>query len=201
MNVFFWSRRVAAAVLALAVLPALAGPGAHGPGGEHLDAPAAGLAAGGYPRVDASSDLFELVGQLDVDALSLLIDRFESNAPVLDAKVEVESAGLKALARFRAAQGDYVVEDTQLLAQLRQPGEHALVFTIVQGQDSDLLDGSLSPATATAVADGHDSGIGSGWWFAGAIGAVGALAAAAFGVMRRRRAKGGTPLPQLGEQA
>ncbi len=199
MNVFFLSRRVAAAVLALAVLPALAGPGAHGPGGEHLVAPAAGLAAGGYPRVEASSDLFELVGQLDVDALSLLIDRFESNAPVLDAKVEVESAGLKALARFRAEQGDYVVEDTQLLAQLRQPGEHALVFTIVQGQESDLLDGSLSPATATAVADAHDTGIGTAWWLAGAIVVIGGLAAATLGWKRRPRAT--ATLPQLGEQA
>lgn len=198
MKAFFFFSRAAVAALALAVLPALAGPGAHGPGGEHLDAPVTAAAAGSQPRVEASSDLFELVGQLYAGELSLLIDRFETNEPVLEAQVEVESGGLKAIAKFHADHGDYAVDDTRLLALLRQPGEHALVFTIVKGQESDLLDGTLSPAAATALVDGHDVGLGAGGWVAVVIGMV-ALAAAAVWFLRRRRAT--AMLPTLGEHA
>lgn len=199
MKAFFLFSRAAVAALALAVLPALAGPGAHGPGGEHLDAPVtAAAAAGSQPRVEASSDLFELVGQLYAGELSLLIDRFETNEPVLDAQVEVESGGLKAIAKFHADHGDYAVDDARLLALLRQPGEHALVFTIVKGQESDLLDGTLSPAAATALVDEHDIGLGAGGRLALVIGAV-ALAAGAAWFLRRRRVT--ATLPTLGEHA
>ncbi len=198
MKPFFFLLRAAAAALILAVLPAQAGPGAHGPGGEHLEAPATAIASGGLPRVEASSDLFELVGQLDANALSLLIDRYDTNEPVLQAQVEVESGGLKAVAQFRAEPGDYVVNDAPLLALLRQPGEHPLVFTLVKGQDSDLLDGTLSPAAATPVLDEHGRGFGAGLWLALGIG-VAALAGGAFWFLRWRRAT--ATLPTLGEQA
>ncbi|MDP3699404.1 MAG: hypothetical protein Q8R72_00700 [Hylemonella sp.] len=190
---------VFALVLALSLLsPAWAGPGAHGPGGEHLDAPATAAAAGGVPRVEASSDLFELVGMLYAGELSLLIDRFETNEPVLDAQVEVESGGLKAVAKFHAEHGDYAVDDARLLALLRQPGEHALVFTIVKGQESDLLDGTLSPAAATALIDEHDIGLGAGGWLTLVIGGL-VLAAGVVWFLRRRRAT--AMLPTLGEHA
>lgn len=181
MKAFFLLSRAGAAALALAVLPALAGPGAHGPGGEHLDAPAATAAAGGAPRVEASSETFELVGQLYEGELSLLIDRYESNEPVLGAQVEVESGGLKAIARFHADHGDYAVDDAPLLALLRQPGEHALVFTIVLGEESDLLDGTLAHGGSAGPDDAHGTdgtrtlwglalllvagGAAGGWWW------------------------------------
>ena len=62
---------------------------------------------------------------------------------MLNAKLEVESGSLKAAAAFRAEAGDYVVTDAALLKALAAPGEHALVFTLVAGKDSDLLDGTL----------------------------------------------------------
>ena len=155
MKPFFFLTRASAAALALAASTALAGPGAHGPGGEHLDAPASAAAAGGVPRVEASTEAFELVGQLYEGELSLLIDRFETNEPVLDAQVEVESGGLKAVATFHADHGDYAVDDARLLALLSQPGEHALVFTVVKGQESDLLDGTLVHADPVAGPDDH----------------------------------------------
>lgn len=180
MKAFFFLTRAGAAALALAVLPTLAGPGAHGPGGEHLDAPATATAAGGAPRLEASSETFELVGHLYDSELSLLIDRYESNEPLLDAQVEVESGGLKAVAKFHADHGDYAVDDERLLALLRQPGEHALVFTIVKGQESDLLDGTLVHAAGSAAGpDDHGTGapwagwglalllvsLAAGWWW------------------------------------
>lgn len=146
---------VGLAALLCTGLPAWAGPGAHGSGGEHLDAPPAAAAAGSASRVVASSELFELVGQLYDEELSLLIDRYATNEPVLEAQVEVESGGIKAVARFHADHGDYAVDDARLLTLLRQPGEHALVFTIVKGQESDLLDGMLAHAASSSGPDDH----------------------------------------------
>lgn len=156
---------VAAAWAALSLLvttPALAAPGAHGPNGEHLDAPAVLRAAAALPRVVTHSEDFELVAELRGAELVIVVDRYASNEPVLDASVEVESGALKAVARFRAEAGDYVVTDPALLKALAAPGEHGLVFTLVAGADSDLLDGTLVSATGAAAgraANGdHDHG-------------------------------------------
>lgn len=149
---------LAASVLMLMFSPhAQAGPGAHGPNGEHLDAPATASAGASLPRLEAQSDLFELVAELRASELVMHVDRFETNVPVLDAKLEVESGALKAMAVFRADQGDYAVTDPALLKALAAPGEHGLVFTLVAGQDSDLLDGTLVNGAGATVAgnDGH----------------------------------------------
>jgi len=125
---------------------AIAGPGAHGPNGEHLDAPTAMRAAAALPRVEAHSETFELVAELRAGELTVVVDRYDSNEPVLGAKLEVESGTLKAVAAFRAEQGDYAVTDAAMLKALAAPGEHGLVFTLVAGKDSDLLDGTLVTA-------------------------------------------------------
>ena len=124
-------------------------PGAHGPNGEHLDEKTQSTAGAALPRVEAKSELFELVAQLKRGELSILVDRYETNEPVLNAKLDVESGTLKATAAFRAEAGDYVVTDAALLTALATPGEHALVFTLVAGIDADLLDGTLVTAVAT----------------------------------------------------
>jgi len=131
---------------------AIAGPGAHGPNGEHLDAPTAVRAGSALPRVESKSEAFELVAELRASELSVLVDRYESNEPVLGAKLEVESGALKAVAAFRAEQGDYVVTDAAMLKALAAPGEHGLVFTLVAGKDSDLLDGKLIHSAAGSAA-------------------------------------------------
>lgn len=183
------------AALLCTALPAWAGPGAHGPNGGHLDGPAA-AAGGSLPRVEASTDLFELVGLLYETELSLLIDRYESNEPLLEAQVEVESGGLKAVAKFHADHGDYAVDDERLLALLRQPGEHALVFTVVKGQESDLLDGTLVHAAGSAAGpDDHGTGVSPAWWGLALLLPAG-LAAGWW--WRRRRA---ALLPNLGGPA
>ena len=68
---------------------------------------------------------------------------------------EVESGSLKAAAVFRADKGDYVVTDAALLKALAAPGEHALVFTVLAGKDSDLLNGTMHIGAATPAADSH----------------------------------------------
>lgn len=135
----------------------LAAPGAHGPDGEHLDEKSPAAMSSQRPRMEAQSELFELVATLHDSELSILIDRYETNEPVLNAKLEIESGGVKAKAKFHADHGDYAIDDPAFLKKLQTPGEHALVFTIVAGQDSDLLDGTLTTGGANAGQDhGHD---------------------------------------------
>lgn len=180
---------------------AFAGPGAHGPNGEHLDGPAASPAASAlHPRVEAKSELFELVATLAGGELSLLIDRYETNEPVLDAQVEIESAGLKAKARFHADHGDYAVNDAAMLEQLARSGTHPLVITVIAGQDADLLDGRLVVGDSQAEDAGHGhvhAGDGSALpghvhgssprtkWVAGGV--VAALTVLAVVLLRRNR--------------
>lgn len=139
-------------IAAIAVGPACASPGAHGPNGEHLDGPALVTGGGAVPRIETFSEAFELVGQLSGGELSVLIDRYETNEPVLKAQLEVEYLGLKAMATFHPDQGDYAIDDAKLLSALSVPGKHALLFTLVAGAESDLLEGTLEVAAAEAHA-------------------------------------------------
>lgn len=192
-----------AALLLVANAPALAAPGAHGPNGEHLDGPTSMRAASALPRVEAKSETFELVAELRASELAIVVDRYESNEPVLGAKLEVESGTLKAVAAFRAEQGDYAVTDAALLEALAAPGEHGLVFTLVAGSDSDLLDGALVSAAgrvATAAAKddhghahgnndhghGHDHELERAAWIGAGVAALGLIGGIAWWRQRRR---------------
>lgn len=201
---------LAAAAMTLLMLlanpPAFAAPGAHGPNGEHLDGPTTMRATSALPRVEAKSEAFELVAELRAAELVVMIDRYASNEPVLGAKLEVESGSLKAVAAFRAEQGDYVVTDAAMLKTLAATGEHPLVFTLLAGQDSDLLDGTLvnaaggRPASTTAAAKGdhgharggddhgddHHHKMERAAWIGGGVAALGLVGGIAWWRQRRR---------------
>lgn len=147
---------VAAALCALA-LSSHAAPGAHGPDGEHLDAPPGAAVAGAaaLPRFEAQSELFEVVGRLQAEGLSLYLNQFQSSEPVLQAQLQIESGALQAAATFRPEQGDYLLDDAALLQALRQPGQHALVLTVIAGEQSDLLEGRLEVVAALVGGHGH----------------------------------------------
>lgn len=135
-------------------LQAWSAPGAHGPNGEHLDAPnGAAVLAGSVPRFEAKSEAFELVARLAGGELSMFINRYQTNEPVNNAKVELELGNLKATAPFHADQGDYAVADEAFLKAVSTPGEHAIVITLTAGTEADLLEGTL---TVPAEAHGHD---------------------------------------------
>lgn len=155
-------KRIATVLFLLALaLPALASPGAHGPNGEHLDGPAASTAAGSVPRVETFSELFELVGHLSGGELSILIDRYDTNEPVLNGKLEVQYKDIKAQARFHADVGDYAIDDEKFLKALAAPGKHALLFTFVANGESDLLEGTLEmPASPH-----HEHAPDRRWWW------------------------------------
>jgi biotin carboxyl carrier protein len=180
-----WTWRTALAVAAFAGLIAIAtsvraGPGAHGPDGEHLDQPAAASAAV-LPRVEANTDQFELVAALRSGELVILVDRYETNEPVLGAALTVESGSVQAPAKFRGDRGDYAVDDPKLLQRLAAPGEHALVFTLVHQGAADLLDGTLR--TPDSSRNGHQQSA----WAEVLIGSAAILAVVVGGLLLWRR--------------
>jgi len=128
--------------LALA-MPASAVPGAHGPNGEHLDGSGAVAGTGSVPRIDTFTETFELVGHLSGGELSVLIDRYDTNEPVLNGKLEVQYKGMTARAKFHPDVGDYAIDDARFLKALSAPGKHQLMFTFVAGDESDLLEAVL----------------------------------------------------------
>jgi hypothetical protein len=167
---------LAAALFLFFAAGAMASPGAHGPNGEHLDGPTQSASgASKAPRMEAKSEAFELVGQLRDDEFSMLINRFETSEPVLDAKVEIETGALKAPAKFHADMGDYAVDDAAFLKALKAPGAHAVVVTIVAGAESDLLEGTLTSEGADAHSheDGHGHGMPTTAWLVLALVALG----------------------------
>lgn len=142
----------------LTMSAAVAAPGAHGPNGEHLDAPVgAQVRTDTAPRIDTFTESFELVGHLRGGELSILIDRYETNEPVLNGKLEVEFNGLKAPAKFHADHGDYAIDDANFLKALAKPGTHSLIFTLAAGEESDFFEGTLEVKAADQV-DGHSNG-------------------------------------------
>lgn len=170
----------------LATSLAWAAPGAHGPGGEHLDAPAAAGTRAAAPRIEARSEDFELVGLLQGGELSILINRFETGEPVLGAVVEVESGKLKARAPFHGDHGDYAVADEAFVKAVSRPGAHPIVVTVTAGKDADLLEGTLNVPAADS-----DPAAAALPWRWGAAAAIAALfAAAGAWVIRRRRRPG-----------
>lgn len=173
-------------VFSLASAPAFASPGAHGPNGEHLDAPAASVSTDGVPRVETFTELFELVGHLSGGELSVLIDRYDTNEPVLKGELEVEYNGLKAKAKFHPDIGDYAIDDKKFLAAISAPGKHPLLFTFVAGQDSDLMEATLD----VPVHAEHASTAPARWLWPLALLAVIALLVAVVLARRRSLKKG-----------
>lgn len=163
MKPFF--RRIALTLLLAMPVVLSASPGAHGPNGEHLDGPAAGAALGGdgRPRLEAFTELFELVAHLEADALTMMMSIYETNAPVDGAEVEVESGGITAKGAFDPVTGVYRFADKKLLDALSKPGKHSLAFTVTAGEDFDIVAGALDVAE-----DDHEhAGSGLRWWLLG----------------------------------
>lgn len=162
-------------VLALSPLTVLAdeGHGGHG-------APSSALPAELAPRIEAQSETFELVAILESGKLTLYLDRFATNEPVSNARIEIESGTFKAVAQ-PGADSVYTAPG----AAFAKPGPYPLVFTIQADAGSDLLNGTLTvPQPAGQSAHGRD------WteWLAWIAGALVALAGIAW-LLRRRMAR------------
>lgn len=179
----------------LSMSAAFAAPGAHGPNGEHLDAPGGGhVHSDTGPRIETFTESFELVGHLQNGELSMLIDRYETNEPVLNGKLEAELNGLKTTARFHADHGDYAIDDAHFLGELAKPGKHSLVFTLITGEESDLLEGTLEVKKGDAQAHGQDDAHGDGFslrnWAIGGVLLAILLVALVIPMLRRKKNSG-----------
>ncbi len=171
------TRMFVAALLLAVQFPLLAGEGhSH----DEVPTTAAGPA---LPRFTANSDLFETVGVLGAAELSFLIDRYETNEPVLDAKVELESGSLKSPLVFHADHAGYSMPSEAF----KKPGTYAVTLTITAGDQSDLLTGELVVPEPDAAHASHAPTKLWGLW-SGIAAAVLALAAVVIWRLRQRGA-------------
>jgi hypothetical protein len=115
--------------------------------GHDHDAPAKAVAGDpARPRFAASSDLFELVGMVDGQRLTLWLDRFSDNVPLTGASIELDVGDERVAVR---ADGDRYVGD---LARPLTGTTIAITATIVHEKASDLLAADLVlPAAANGA--------------------------------------------------
>ena len=165
-----------------AVPSAVAGEGHdHGEAAPALSGPA-------LPRFAAVSEAFELVGVLNGKQLTLYLDRFDTNAPVRDAQIELEIAG----AKFKAEKhGD--AEYEVVFKEELKPGVLPVTATVSAGSEVDLLAGEID---LHEQAHAHEPAPISSWKAYASWAAVGliALAVLVFGgrrVMASRRLRVG----------
>ncbi len=112
-----------------------------GPGHDHGDA-APAIAGQTQPRFTAESETFELVGVLSGKQITLYLDRFADNSPVLGAQIELEIGG----ATFKAEKmSDEPDEDAYevVLPEAPKPGVLPVTATVTAGNETDLLIGEL----------------------------------------------------------
>lgn len=173
---------------ATALLMALSLAAQAGPGHDHGDA--APVASGtASPRVSTHSDLFELVGIVNHNKMTIYLDRFSTNEPITQAQIELEIAQDKAPIKLVAkAEADGTFSVTNDL--LEKPGSYALSFTVSAGKDTDLLAGELKIGPATTE-PAHDHDHAASWlhyagYAAAALGAA-LLTMLAWRWQRRRR--------------
>jgi cobalt-zinc-cadmium efflux system membrane fusion protein len=78
-------------------------------GHDHDDDARSALTSSTYPRVIAHSELYEIVGILKGERLSIYLDRFATNEPVTDAKVKVTIGDTEPIDATPAENGIYTV--------------------------------------------------------------------------------------------
>lgn len=130
---FFRARR-AAAVFALVAAAGLATAGPGHDGGDE----ASGAASTASPRIQAHSDLFELVGIVDNGQMTVYLDGYATNETLANARIEFEAGAEKGVAQPQA-DGSYLIK----LDALAKRGQLPFSFMVAAGKDTDLLAGDL----------------------------------------------------------
>jgi membrane fusion protein, heavy metal efflux system len=123
--------------LTILVLFVFAQPSFAGPGHDHGDQ-SSNQPTVASPRVVSQSELFELVAIAESDRLVIYLDQYATNTPITNARIEIESGTTKAVVPPET-DGTYVFK-TDLFSK---PGSFPISFTIISGQQSDLLAGDL----------------------------------------------------------
>lgn len=159
---------------------------------------------GASTRAASQTETFELVAVLSPAApppadtagdakasnaptLTIYLDDFATNAPVANAKVEVESGAFKAVATMQSA-GIYSTP----APALAKPGRYPLTVSVETEATADLLDVVLdtsaagSPGNARAGHGDASHGVGRWAWGLGAAIALALIAVVGIGMARRR---------------
>jgi len=133
-------------------------------------------------RWEIQSPEVVLLGILQDGKLTLYADRYASNEPILDAKIELESNGRVIPAKAEpdgsySAPGDW----------LQQPGKYHLIASVEAPEFQDLIVGSIEIAAATPTAHSH-----AVWRYGKWLGGIAALVLALFVLLQvlRRRKRG-----------
>jgi len=162
----------AAAIFAWITIALLAGSAHAHEGHDDAASPAASIAGGGSPRIEAASELFEIVGVVDKDAMTLFLDRYATNDPIANAKIDIEAGAARGPAQANP-DGTYTFRH----AALATPGQFPVTITVTTGGDADLLTGELvisDPNAANARAETSPALKQLGW-AAGALIVIGAF--------------------------
>lgn len=158
-------------------LPVLAG-GDSSDGHSHETPAPASVSQNVTPRATAATEDFEIVTSLEGRKLVVYVDRFASNEPVAQARVEIEGAGLKGVAS-ETTPGTYVLE----IATPLPPARHPLTISIEAGDSVDLLTATLD--TSASVATVAHTHAWSKWLVWGISGAMLLVTGTVFAVRRR----------------
>lgn len=108
-----------------------------GPGHDH--GPAEPVEAGpSSPRLVAVSETYELVAILKDQELTVYLDSVKDTSPVVSAVIQMDVNG-KTLVAQSQTDGTYKIKTSSL----SKAGTHEVIITIVDGQNTDLLVGSI----------------------------------------------------------
>ncbi|KVW94386.1 hypothetical protein ABW22_12410 [Thiobacillus denitrificans] len=176
-----------ALLFSLVPLFAFAGGGDDHSHGPEVSVPVAATATSGE-RLELKSPDVELLGILGDGKLTLYADRYATNEPILNAKIELESNGRK-LQMLATKDGSY----TAAADWLKQPGKHEIVVSVEANGLQDLLIGTLLVSDLKPETDGR-SWLAYGKWAAVGIAGVIALLVL-FKRMRRRKGAAALVLP------
>jgi hypothetical protein len=165
-------------LIAAVLWTAFATPAFAGPGHAHDDS-AVSASPAATPRFGTHSDLFELVGVLDGETVTIYLDRYATNEPITDARIEVDAAGQTTVAA-PAPDGTY----RMTLAGVSKPGRHLMTFTIAHGAEADLLEGAFDVVEATQINAIHGGGR---TWLYAVVGAAILSVVIGIALMRGRR--------------
>lgn len=143
----FTTLRARISALAFIALGVVMSTSAH-EGHDHEPAPSP-VTARGAPRLEATSELFELVAIARGSELIVYVDRFLTNEPVEGAAVEIETPAGPRQATISG--------DTYRIAApwLEKAGRYDLIFTVTLAEEVEILAGALEivePVLTPAIA-------------------------------------------------
>src|SRR5262249_38964688 len=136
----FRNAQAAAVCCVAGIFLSLSTPFAHEGGHEDNDATRSALSSSTYPRVTAHSELYGLVGIVRGERLSIYLDHFATNEPVVDAKVKVAIADTEPVDAERSENGVYTIS----FPRLARTGSVEIVFNVTGASGDDLLAGGLT---------------------------------------------------------